>query len=261
MSLVSEEFPEVVCRNSIPFIVCVWSVDSPCVARMFWILANCGVHSTSFTIKPCVPSCGPVRVNARPVYRLCPSQVPYRAEEITIPADVTPERVPTHIVDYSGTGSAEAVPHIWLCTAFVFHWVSCSVCWQAVRSSAPCLCFTCQVRYRKALSFDEKSLKSWMLIHVFICFYPQRQNRQMSNCSRRSPRSVCVCVVRFCNTWAGRGLIGCCVCLSVTGKCDLHCLLCQQQEVHREGVSHFHKRFGLTWPMLSRGSVAFMIYL
>uniref|UniRef100_A0A8C5EQC2 Mitochondrial Rho GTPase n=1 Tax=Gouania willdenowi TaxID=441366 RepID=A0A8C5EQC2_GOUWI len=28
-------------------------------------------------------------------------QVPYRAEEITIPADVTPERVPTHIVDYS----------------------------------------------------------------------------------------------------------------------------------------------------------------
>lgn len=34
--------------------------------------------------------------------KLCPSQVPYRAEEITIPADVTPERVPTHIVDYSG---------------------------------------------------------------------------------------------------------------------------------------------------------------
>uniref|UniRef100_A0A8C7XF99 Mitochondrial Rho GTPase n=1 Tax=Oryzias sinensis TaxID=183150 RepID=A0A8C7XF99_9TELE len=30
-----------------------------------------------------------------------PDLVPYRAEEITIPADVTPERVPTHIVDYS----------------------------------------------------------------------------------------------------------------------------------------------------------------
>lgn len=30
------------------------------------------------------------------------TQVPLRAEEITIPADVTPERVPTHIVDYSG---------------------------------------------------------------------------------------------------------------------------------------------------------------
>ncbi|KAM4751234.1 mitochondrial Rho GTPase 1b isoform 3-T3 [Anableps anableps] len=30
-----------------------------------------------------------------------PDVVPYRVEEITIPADVTPERVPTHIVDYS----------------------------------------------------------------------------------------------------------------------------------------------------------------
>uniref|UniRef100_W5KQD2 Mitochondrial Rho GTPase n=1 Tax=Astyanax mexicanus TaxID=7994 RepID=W5KQD2_ASTMX len=30
-----------------------------------------------------------------------PDVVPYKAEEITIPADVTPERVPTHIVDYS----------------------------------------------------------------------------------------------------------------------------------------------------------------
>uniref|UniRef100_A0A671WMI8 Ras homolog family member T2 n=1 Tax=Sparus aurata TaxID=8175 RepID=A0A671WMI8_SPAAU len=31
-----------------------------------------------------------------------PEEVPARAEEITIPADVTPEKVPTHIVDYSG---------------------------------------------------------------------------------------------------------------------------------------------------------------
>ncbi|KAK0098781.1 hypothetical protein PV326_003442 [Microctonus aethiopoides] len=30
-------------------------------------------------------------------------QVPKKAEEITIPADVTPEQVPTHIVDYSAT--------------------------------------------------------------------------------------------------------------------------------------------------------------
>lgn len=30
-----------------------------------------------------------------------PAEVPPRAEEITIPADVTPEKVPTHIVDYS----------------------------------------------------------------------------------------------------------------------------------------------------------------
>lgn len=28
--------------------------------------------------------------------------VPPKSEEITIPADVTPEMVPTHIVDYSG---------------------------------------------------------------------------------------------------------------------------------------------------------------
>ena len=31
-----------------------------------------------------------------------PEDVPARAEEITIPADVTPEKVPTNIVDYSG---------------------------------------------------------------------------------------------------------------------------------------------------------------
>ena len=30
-----------------------------------------------------------------------PEDVPTRAEEITIPADVTPEKVPTNIVDYS----------------------------------------------------------------------------------------------------------------------------------------------------------------
>ena len=30
-------------------------------------------------------------------------QVPPRAEEITIPGEVTPEKVPTHIVDFSGT--------------------------------------------------------------------------------------------------------------------------------------------------------------
>lgn len=31
-----------------------------------------------------------------------PEDVPPKAEEITIPPDVTPEQVPTHIVDYSG---------------------------------------------------------------------------------------------------------------------------------------------------------------
>lgn len=32
-----------------------------------------------------------------------PEDVPSKAEEITIPADVTPEQVPTNIVDYSGS--------------------------------------------------------------------------------------------------------------------------------------------------------------
>lgn len=31
-----------------------------------------------------------------------PEDVPAKAEEITIPADVTPERITTQIVDYSG---------------------------------------------------------------------------------------------------------------------------------------------------------------
>ncbi|XP_011303852.1 mitochondrial Rho GTPase isoform X3 [Fopius arisanus] len=34
-------------------------------------------------------------------------EVPHKAEEITIPADVTPEQVPTHIVDYSSTEQTE----------------------------------------------------------------------------------------------------------------------------------------------------------
>ncbi|XP_030196073.1 mitochondrial Rho GTPase 2 isoform X1 [Gadus morhua] len=38
-----------------------------------------------------------------------PDEVPLRAEEITIPADVTPEKVPTHIVDYSETEQTEEV--------------------------------------------------------------------------------------------------------------------------------------------------------
>ncbi|XP_063077638.1 mitochondrial Rho GTPase 2 isoform X2 [Engraulis encrasicolus] len=38
-----------------------------------------------------------------------PEQVPLRAEEITIPADVTPEKVPTHIVDYSETEQTDEV--------------------------------------------------------------------------------------------------------------------------------------------------------
>ncbi|KAM6166677.1 mitochondrial Rho GTPase 2 isoform 2-T2 [Erethizon dorsatum] len=37
-----------------------------------------------------------------------PEEVPARAEEITIPADVTPEKVPTHIVDYSESEQTDA---------------------------------------------------------------------------------------------------------------------------------------------------------
>ncbi|KAK1164996.1 mitochondrial Rho GTPase 2-like [Acipenser oxyrinchus oxyrinchus] len=40
-----------------------------------------------------------------------PEEVPSRAEEITIPADVTPEKVPTHIVDYSEAEQSDEVLH------------------------------------------------------------------------------------------------------------------------------------------------------
>lgn len=40
-----------------------------------------------------------------------PEEVPPRAEEITIPADVTPEKVPTHIVDYSEAEQSEEQLH------------------------------------------------------------------------------------------------------------------------------------------------------
>lgn len=36
-----------------------------------------------------------------------PENVPSKAEEITIPADVTPEQVPTNIVDYSATEQSD----------------------------------------------------------------------------------------------------------------------------------------------------------
>uniref|UniRef100_A0A671REI2 Mitochondrial Rho GTPase 2-like n=1 Tax=Sinocyclocheilus anshuiensis TaxID=1608454 RepID=A0A671REI2_9TELE len=43
-----------------------------------------------------------------------PQQVPLRAEEITIPADVTPEKVPTHIVDYSGIKLTLSIRTKWI---------------------------------------------------------------------------------------------------------------------------------------------------
>uniref|UniRef100_A0A673A9V7 Mitochondrial Rho GTPase n=1 Tax=Sphaeramia orbicularis TaxID=375764 RepID=A0A673A9V7_9TELE len=48
-----------------------------------------------------VPKVGKTSLIMSLVSEEFPDEVPLRAEEITIPADVTPERVPTHIVDYS----------------------------------------------------------------------------------------------------------------------------------------------------------------
>uniref|UniRef100_A0A8C1INU8 Mitochondrial Rho GTPase n=1 Tax=Cyprinus carpio TaxID=7962 RepID=A0A8C1INU8_CYPCA len=42
-----------------------------------------------------------------------PELVPLRAEEITIPADVTPEKVPTHIVDYSESEQSDEVKYVY----------------------------------------------------------------------------------------------------------------------------------------------------
>uniref|UniRef100_A0A673AAV5 Mitochondrial Rho GTPase n=1 Tax=Sphaeramia orbicularis TaxID=375764 RepID=A0A673AAV5_9TELE len=64
-----------------------------------------------------------------------PDEVPLRAEEITIPADVTPERVPTHIVDYSEAEQSDEqlyqeISKVMLILCFVYavipvtsHWI------------------------------------------------------------------------------------------------------------------------------------------
>lgn len=76
MSLVSEEFPDEV-RQSVETLMFPW------IVHILWVETLNNV------------------LNAYCVL-FCTLKVPLRAEEITIPADVTPERVPTHIVDYSG---------------------------------------------------------------------------------------------------------------------------------------------------------------
>lgn len=45
--------------------------------------------------------CGKTSIILALVGEEFPLSVPPRAEEITIPGDVTPEKVPTHIVDFS----------------------------------------------------------------------------------------------------------------------------------------------------------------
>uniref|UniRef100_A0A8C2UEH5 Mitochondrial Rho GTPase n=1 Tax=Coturnix japonica TaxID=93934 RepID=A0A8C2UEH5_COTJA len=49
-----------------------------------------------------------------------PEEVPPRAEEITIPADVTPERVPTHIVDYSVCAQVHQIKFKTIFCVFLF---------------------------------------------------------------------------------------------------------------------------------------------
>lgn len=50
----------------------------------------------------CPAECGKTSLILALVGEEFPLFVPPRAEEITIPGDVTPEKVPTYIVDYSG---------------------------------------------------------------------------------------------------------------------------------------------------------------
>uniref|UniRef100_A0A7N9AR10 Mitochondrial Rho GTPase n=1 Tax=Mastacembelus armatus TaxID=205130 RepID=A0A7N9AR10_9TELE len=69
-----------------------------------------------------------------------PDVVPYRAEEITIPADVTPERVPTHIVDYSGISLL-------------------SVCLGLCLSQANVICIVYSVNNKKSI---EKVTSHWI---------------------------------------------------------------------------------------------------
>ena len=55
-----------------------------------------------FGVFPILAQCGKTSIILALVGEEFPLFVPPRAEEITIPGDVTPEKVPTHIVDYSG---------------------------------------------------------------------------------------------------------------------------------------------------------------
>uniref|UniRef100_A0A8B9LPR3 Mitochondrial Rho GTPase n=1 Tax=Astyanax mexicanus TaxID=7994 RepID=A0A8B9LPR3_ASTMX len=70
-----------------------------------------------------------------------PDVVPYKAEEITIPADVTPERVPTHIVDYSGRVGS-------------------------ITLTANVICIVYSVNNKKSI---EKNIKKMHLFRVSLC--------------------------------------------------------------------------------------------
>lgn len=68
-------------------------------------------------------------------------EVPSKAEEITIPADVTPEQVPTHIVDYSGIIRIRRSVYAFLslssvllllinCTRYLQRWSRRTISWR-----------------------------------------------------------------------------------------------------------------------------------
>ena len=71
------------------------TVNVPCNALTFLLL------SLSFLSSSLSAQCGKTSIILALVGEEFPLSVPPRAEEITIPGDVTPEKVPTHIVDFS----------------------------------------------------------------------------------------------------------------------------------------------------------------
>lgn len=95
MSLVSEEFPDEVCMASVRWM----DVASQKRYRLRGSRRKYEDARIPFAHSFFLP---PIHI----------FQVPLRAEEITIPADVTPERVPTHIVDYSGRFCRPTIPEI-----------------------------------------------------------------------------------------------------------------------------------------------------
>lgn len=64
---------------------------------------NCGYQFYILAIHiSCIAAqCGKTSIILALVGEEFPPFVPPRAEEITIPGDVTPEKVPTHILDFS----------------------------------------------------------------------------------------------------------------------------------------------------------------
>ncbi|XP_064171873.1 mitochondrial Rho GTPase 1-A-like [Anguilla rostrata] len=99
-----------------------------------------------------------------------PDTVPLRAEEITIPADVTPERVPTHIVDYSEAEQSDEQ---------LYHEIS----------KANVICIVYSVNNKKSI---EKVTSHWIPL--------------INERTDKDSRCVCVCV---CNSETIETFSGC----------------------------------------------------